>query len=109
MKAKKILFVIVLCAAVAGCNKKTDDTNLTTYKKEGTVKYYPPPDNCNDYMIVFDIGQSNEKYYKPDNLSDDFKIDNLQIEVTYRISEEKHNCGFGGYIPVINIIKIKKI
>jgi hypothetical protein len=108
MTMKKILFAILLCATVAGCNEKMDDTNLKTYKKEGMIKYCPPPDNCNDYMIVIDIDQYT-KYYKPDNLPDKFKIDNLQIEVTYHITEEKHNCGFGGYVPVINITKIKKI
>ncbi|MDR2041870.1 MAG: hypothetical protein LBP98_06070 [Tannerella sp.] len=109
MKAEKKLFILLLCVAAAGCHKKTDDTNLTTCQKVGMIEYCPPPDNCNDYMIVFDTDQLDKKYYKPDHLPDDFKINNLQIEVTYRITEEKHNCGFGGDVPVIHIIKIRKL
>ena len=106
MSTKQILSIICLCAVITGCN--ADDSDEATYIKDGIIRYVPPPDSCDDYMIVFEIDQF-EKYFKPDNLSDDFKVDGLRVRVTCRITEEKHNCGFGGYVPIIHIIKIKKI
>jgi hypothetical protein len=86
---------------------EAENVNAEIFEKDGMIKYCPPIDHCNDYMIIFEINQF-EKYYKPDRLSNDFKIDGLRVKVTYRISEEKHNCGFGGYVPVIEILKIRR-
>lgn len=71
-----------------------------------SIYYFRPPDTCDDYIIIRDT-----KTYKPMYLSDDFKLDTLPLSVSviYCISDIKHNCGFGGDIPVINIIKIMKI
>ena len=99
-----ILFVLT-SAFTCGKEKEEDPT---IYVEIGVIKYMPPPDNCNDYMIIFEK-DDQIKYNKPDNLSDDYKIDGLQIKVTYRKTEEKHNCGFGGYVPIINIIKIENL
>jgi hypothetical protein len=97
---------------ITGCSKKEKDLDICEgkeiYEEKGMIKYDPPPDSCDDYMIVFN-GNEFDKYYKPGNLPDDFKIDSLQIEVRYCISEEQHNCGFGGYVPIINILNIKKL
>ena len=71
------------------------------------VKYTPPGDHCNAYMIVI-YENGFDKYYKPDRLSKQFEVGNLKVEVTYRLTEKIHNCGFGGYVPIINIIKIQK-
>lgn len=50
-----------------------------------------------------------KQYYKPDNLPDKFQIDDIKVRILYIITEQTHNCGFGGYRPIIQIIKIKKI
>jgi hypothetical protein len=105
MKIKLLVpLFLCVCIGVAGCQEARDADSLTTITKTGVINYYPPPDNCNDYMIEIE-----NQLYKPDSLSDEFKLDNLQVNVTYRISEKKHNCGFGGYVRIINIIKIKKV
>jgi hypothetical protein len=35
-------------------------------------------------------------------------IRRLKVRITCRITEEKYNCGFGGDISIIDIVKIKK-
>lgn len=40
-------------------------------------------------------------FYKPVNLSADYEIDTLAVRFACDSTEDKHNCGFGGSIPVI--------
>jgi hypothetical protein len=104
-------FVLVFAGGIGSCgeNGKASGTNTDVFVENCIIQYIPPPDNCNTYMIV--IEQEDpvyNKYYKPDHLPDQFKVDSLNVKVTFSMSEEKHNCGFGGDVPVINIIKIEK-
>lgn len=108
---KKIFLKLMLVTALAagiittgGCSKDASDTVAQT----GIVKYMPPPDNCNDYMIVIEKEESLD-YYKPDNLPNEFKTDELPVKLTFRKTEKIHNCGFAGNVPVINIINIHKL
>ena len=97
--------LLLLMGWFSGCHKE----DATILEGNCIIKHMPPPDNCNDYMIIFekDVPENNI-LYKPDKLSEEFKVDNLHIKLTYRITEDKYNCSFGGYVPVINIIKIQK-
>ena len=107
MKTKMILFTmsaLFFLAGEIGCEKKSED--LT---KEATIKYLPPEDNCGSFMVV--VGTPEEitsLWYKPDNLPDKFKIDNLKVQITYTVTDRKHSCGFGGYKPIIIIQTIKE-
>jgi ssDNA-binding Zn-finger/Zn-ribbon topoisomerase 1 len=83
-----------------GCDK---------YETKATIKYSPPFDGCGDYMIKVETDQTYTKYYKPDNLPDEFKIDNLPIEVTFSITEEKYDCKINGIHSIIHIKKIRKL
>lgn len=61
-------------------------------------------DDCNAYMI--DI---NGKLFKPEHLSKEFEVDSLKVSITYTVIDGvTHNCGFGGYKPVIKINSISK-
>ncbi|MDR0540931.1 MAG: hypothetical protein LBH19_01825 [Dysgonamonadaceae bacterium] len=98
---KIVALVLLLAGTAVACEEKETSDG---YVKTGIVKYFPPPDNCNDYMIV--VGDS---IYKPDKLDEKYKVDNCEVQITYRMSGEKHNCGFGGDVPCINILKIEKL
>jgi heat shock protein HslJ len=86
-----------------------EDLYSRTFVQNGIVEYCPPPDNCNDFMIDFSPDSEYRKFYKPDKLPEEFKIDKLKVKVTYRLNREKYNCGFGGDVPVINVLKIDKL
>ncbi|MDR2928408.1 MAG: hypothetical protein LBV41_09475 [Cytophagaceae bacterium] len=102
--------MVVLAGWLTSCGeKKLSDENTDVFEENCIVKYMPHPDNCNDYMIV--VENENPVYnteYKPEQLPDEFKVDNLRVKVKFSISDKKHNCGFGGYASVVNIIKIEK-
>jgi len=106
MILKLTVVFLVLAGSFLSCKEKGDNTSIVDI---GIIKYYPPGDNCNAYMIeIKKEGLEYSKLYKPNGLPKEFEVDDLQVKVTYRISGEKHNCGFGGYVPIINIIKIQK-
>jgi hypothetical protein len=71
------------------------------------VRHTPAVDHCDAYMIYIDEPK-RKRWYKPDNLSSEFEEDSLKVSVSYYITEQTHNCGFGGYKPVIHIINIEK-
>ena len=64
-------------------------------------------DFCNEYLIIIKQGNPVSDWsYKPDNLPDLFKVDNLKINVIFHRTGEGYRCGFG-FSEIINIIEIK--
>ena len=61
-------------------------------------------DNC-----VYTIAMDSKAFYTVDELDDDFNENNLRVKISYKVTEEGSSCGFGGYLPKIEIITIKKI
>lgn len=108
MKTKILKWAAVLLVVAVGifasCEEK-ENTNTNT--KVGIIYYAAPPDNCNDYVIDFNLDEELNDLHKPNNLPNEFKVDSLKVEVNYRTTNEQHSCGFGGSIPVINIVEIK--
>jgi len=102
MNNKKLLLIcaILLLLLTGITNCENDDKDMVT----GSVLYFAPPDNCNDYMIKID-----NKIYKPKTLENQYKVDGLKVRLSYRITNEQWNCGFGGYQTVIEILKIEKL
>ena len=110
MKKIKYLTLVIIGlffnGIITSCTDTDDDITEWTHC---TIKYMDNYDSCNDYMVVIENEEPvHDIYYKPDKLSDKFKVDNLPVKVKYIVTEEKHNCGFGGYVPIINIVKIEK-
>ena len=89
-----------------GCGgkfKKISEQQIFT--ENATIHYDPTGiDNC-----VYGITMDSKKDYTVDELDDDFNEDNLRVKISYKIIEEGLNCGFGGYLPKIEIITIRKI
>jgi len=93
-------------ASFGGCKAKTLPEQI---ESQATIKFISSPDFCDDYMVVMDDGV-NQKLYKPQNLTDDLKIDGLQVSLTFKIvSDTTYNCGFAGYVPIINILTISTL
>jgi hypothetical protein len=86
------------------CDKnESDEADLEI----GIIRYYPPADNCGAYMLeIGSDGQGFSKLYKPDNLPKKFEVEYIQIKVKCSVTERTHGCGFGGNVPIVEIIKI---
>ena len=85
LKLSTLLSAIALIVISFSCKKEVTTTN-------GIILYMAPPDNCNDYIIKTDDGA----FYKPSSLNNDFKVDSLLVEFSFKTSDLTHSCGFGG-------------
>lgn len=101
-KVIQIVSVIVIVITSISCEIAENDSNLDF--KNGIILYMPPPDNCNDYVIKSD----DNYWFKPSNLNNDFRIDSLLIRFAFDSTDNFHDCGFGGSIPIIDLIHIEK-
>ena len=95
------LFTLFLLSSLVSCEKEKNETDLEL--TDGIIIYAAPPDNCNDYVIV-----TGNHWLKPSGLSSDFEVDSLLIRYAYDSTENKHSCGFGGPIPIIDLTHIEK-
>lgn len=66
----------------------------------------PAVDGCGWVIQLEKDGQ--EINYRADELAEAFREDSLEVEITYRITNEESICGLGGTIPVIELLEIKK-
>ena len=89
-----------------GCGGKFKKISEQQVFTENATIHYDPTgiDNC-----VYVIDTDNKESFTIDELDDDFNEDNLRVKISYKVTEEELNCGFGGYLPKIEIITIKKI
>jgi len=99
MKMKLLIFLLWTLFCNIGCETKEEDIF-----KEGLILYMPPLDNCNGYVV--EVGKT---IYYPNNLNDEFKTDSLRVKLTFDELNDYHNCGFGGSIKTIEILKIIKL
>lgn len=95
------LLLLFLMTSLTSCEKDNNKTELQL--TDGIIIYMAPPDNCNDYII-----RTGNYLYKPSVLNSNFAIDSLLIRFAYDSTENGHNCGFGGSIPIINLTHIEK-
>ena len=101
MKNIKILVIILLFfIALTACDK--DDHNEKF--EIGIIKDLGDPsvDGCGWIIEI------SSKSYKPQNLAEEFKIDNLKVELKCNKLESKATCGFSEPIDEIYIEDIKK-
>ncbi|MDR0683064.1 MAG: hypothetical protein LBG15_14625 [Dysgonamonadaceae bacterium] len=100
--------MLLVITVIGGCEKPEEGTN-SSERRIAKIQFISSPDFCNDYMIVAGEGV-NQEIYKPQNLQKEYEIDGLQISVTFEtVSDTTYNCGFAGYVPIVNILIIDKI
>ncbi len=111
---KKLYLIVGLLALLplllisSGCEKSAIDSQKLI---EAKVKYIDSDDWCHDYLLLVKDNNtpSGGTYYKPLNLPKDFEESNVDVLVDFVIIKDStYNCGFAGYVPVVNINLIKK-
>ncbi|MFT3704873.1 MAG: hypothetical protein QM802_21080 [Agriterribacter sp.] len=98
---KYLLIVVVMM--FGSCSKK--QCCELTANKNAIIRWTGDVavDGC-DWCIIVD-GAS----YHPERVLDTvFMHDSLEVKVTYELTSQKFSCGFGGGMPVINVVDIKK-
>ena len=103
--AKVGCVVLTTTIIIAGCSDKSS-TDCDFETSIGIIRDATGPDNCGTYIIFF---EQDNNFFVPNQLPNQFCIDGLLVRIKYRITEDKHHCGFGGWISVIEILEINKL
>jgi hypothetical protein len=92
--------VFIMACSKEQCDDKQMDklTATATVINTGSIAL----DGCG-WLIK--IGTTN---YAPDNLSENFKLDNNQVKIVYTISDVDYICGWGRHLKYIHLYDIKK-
>ena len=84
-----LLFSLIITACSKdNCKKPHEDRLEATATLINTGS--PALDGCG---WVIRIG---DKSYSPDNLPENFQINNIQVKIVYTLSDAKFICGYGG-------------
>jgi hypothetical protein len=108
---KKLVFIIIpalmlVMSSFSGCEGNVIAEEVPYIQAK--VRFISAPDFCDGYMII--IGDElavNHKIYKPNNLPIDYQVDNLSVNIIFETLNDEYNCGFAGYVPIINITNIE--
>ena len=100
-------YLIVLLTFFISCEKdhSCDSCNGEDYVDAVILNTGPiEVDGCS---WVVKIG--TEKYYHPDELKEEFKQDNLNVQICYTLKSDKFICGIAGQqMTIIHIKDIRK-
>jgi len=96
------LFVLLTGSGLA-CKKENGDP--VNKKLVNAIVLGTPPvevDGCGWILKVDSV------LYSPDNLPDQFKVNNLNVNVSYQVITRFSPCGWGNNISVVHIDEISK-
>ena len=98
---KNYLFIISISLLLfSACERN----NTVEYEYvEGTIKYCGL-DCCEGWTIYIE-----KHIYYPENLPEEFQIEDLEVLVAYDKTDDIRNCNFGGNAPIIKILDIKRL
>lgn len=102
---KRTLKAAMIITLITACSKEKCDNNDHLKATAATVidGGSPALDGCG-WLIRVDNTD-----YSPDNLPENFKINNIKVDIVYSVSERKFACGFNGNGPnFIHLYEIKR-
>lgn len=87
------------------CNNDQKDPNFESANGKIIDAGSEASDGCGWILILEDAST-----YKPDEIPEEYREDNLKVNVVYRKLEETVYCGFpAGNVPEYSKIELKKI
>jgi hypothetical protein len=103
----KHLLLLLMFLIVTACQKNTyyEDRDPKQLEDVATVldTGNPALDGCGWLIKVGDTS------YSPDNLPNEFKLNNAQVKIKYIVSDTKFSCGFAGSgYNFIHLVDIKR-
>lgn len=96
---RNILFIFIL-SFIISCSKEEDQTVII----ENATIFYDPvgADNCK-----YSVKTESNDFYAIEQLDEKFRENNLEVKISYFITDERMNCGFDTDLPIIKIEKIE--
>lgn len=102
----KLSFLVLLFLLFSCKKDRSCVCNTETGFKDATILYTGPVegDGC-DWVVK--IG--DDQYYHPDTLGSEFKQNELNVKICYKLATDKFHCGLAGIgMPVIHVLGIRK-
>lgn len=101
---KYCLFIVIIlfisCSKENSCKECKDGYVTAKILNTGLVA----ADGC-DWVVRIGADQN----YHPDDLKDEFKQHELEVEICYTMASDKFVCGFAAQqMPVIHVADVKK-
>src|SRR5690606_13411834 len=99
---KRLSLLLLIIFIVVSCHSDDSDDpitkNATIFIDESEV------DNC-----WYTIKTESNEFFTTDNLPGEYSEDNFEARITYQITAERGDCGFGGVLVKIKILKLVEI
>ena len=99
---KNMFLILSVFLFITGCSE--EDTNqLAT---ENATIYYDSSgiDNC-----IYTIKTDSNNFFTIENINEEFRQNNLRVNISFRKTDNTMNCGFSGNLTIIQIETIEKI
>lgn len=99
---KKLSLLLLFIFVFVNCD--SDDSvdpitkTATIYIDESEV------DNC-----LYTIKTESNEFFTTETLPGEYSVNTLEAQITYNVTEERDNCGFGGSLIKIEILKLIEI
>ncbi len=103
MRNRSNILILALVLLFSACINIDDSENL--FMVRATVKWLPPPNGCDDYIIETE----NDNVLFPLSLDKVFLEDGLEVNIIYDLVDGvTHTCGRIGALPAIELLEIEK-
>ena len=105
---KKLAVLICILTVLSSCTKVTCTTETEKICTDAVIKWGGPPaaDGLGWYISV---DSTRGIYYIPTNLSENFKVDGLEVNACLRETNEKFNCMCPEPLKTYEITSIRKL
>ena len=102
---KNMFLILITLLFTTGCSEEEtkQQENLVT---ENATIYYDSSgiDNC-----IYTFKTDSNNFYTIENLNEEFRQNNLRVNISFRETDNTMNCGFSGSLTIIQIETIEKI
>ena len=99
---KKLILLLLVIFVFVSCDSDDSDDPIT---KNATILIDEiEVDNC-----LYTIKTESNEFFTTDSLPGEYSEDNFEARITYHITEERGNCGFGSALNKIKILKLVEL
>ena len=94
----------ILCAWLLLWSCDSDDSQELLVKNATITIDESEVDNC-----LYTIKTEDKEFYYANSLPASYSENSFEAKITYKLTEERGDCGFGGFLYKIEILELMKL
>ena len=94
----------ILCAWLLLWSCDSDDSQELLVKNATITIDESEVDNC-----LYTIKTEDKEFYTTNRLPASYSENSFEAKITYKLTEERGDCGFGGFLYKIEILELMKL